>query len=238
MSLKKNKVNAKVLSQVKEAEFDEVVCKLQQLFYQNGIIFVDKKIYDDWIFVDDGEKVVAAVSIRQFGKFSGNNVYKLSSFVSLDYKETKLSLEEYRKAISDIFKKAVDFAKKSKKIDYLVQGVNHFDVRASIRAGFSADLLQKPEMTEVVQALISSVRYIDSCAGLLDRFEDHDSYKIDCLIANAVVIASIDDNIYGKRYKGKTNSRLLIALRKNRDFIKASPAEMAYHGLILGIKTK
>lgn len=235
---KKNKANIKVLSQVKEAEYDEVVWKLQQLFYQNGIIFVDKKIHDDWIFVEDGEKIVVAVSIRSFGKFSGNNVYELSSFLSLNYKETKLSLEEYRKAISDIFKKAVDFAKKSKKIDYLVQGVNNFDVRASIRAGFSADLLQKPEMIEVVRALISSVRYADSCAGFLDPFEDRECYKVDCLIDTAVEIASIDDNLYGKRRKGKTNSKLLLALRKTRKFIEGNPAEMAYCGLILGVKTK
>ena len=240
MFLKKNKISAKVLSKVKEVEFDEVISKIQELFRQNGKTASVDTIREcgDWVFVDDGERIVVAVSIGKLGDFSSDRVYILSSSVSLDYKKTNLSLEEHRKAICDVFKKAVEFAENSKEIDYLVQVVNHFDVRASVRAGFNADLLQNPKRREVVQTLIDIVRYIDSGVGLLDYLEDQENYKVDCLRKLGNQATRIDDNIYGKGRKGKTNARLLRVLRKNRKFIEVNPAEMAYCGLILGVKTK
>ena len=150
----------------------------------------------------------------------------------MNYRQTKLSLIEHRKAISDLFKKAVEFAKNSKEIDYLVQGVNHFSVHSSIRAGFNADLLEDPDVAEVVQALVAAVRYIDSCIGILDPIEDPESYKVDCLNAIAVAMTDVSSA------KNKTNRRKLRALRKNREFVDKNPANLAYYGLILGVKTK
>lgn len=232
MFFKKNK--AKVLSQVKKTEFDEVVLKIQELFRRNGmtISVEDIKNYKDWIFVDDGEKVVATAAIHEIGSFASMNFFMLSKFTTMNYRQTKLSLIEHRKAISDLFKKAVEFAKNSKEIDYLVQGVNHFSVHSSIRAGFNADLLEDPDVAEVVQALVAAVRYIDSCIGILDPIEDPESYKVDCLNAIAVAMTDVSSA------KNKTNRRKLRALRKNREFVDKNPANLAYYGLILGVKTK
>lgn len=232
MLFKKNK--SKVLSQVKKTEFDEVVLKIQELFRRNGmtISVEDIKNYKDWIFVDDGEKVVATAAIHEIGSFASMNFFMLSKFTTMNYRQTKLSLIEHRKAISDLFKKAVEFAKNSKEIDYLVQGVNHFNVHSSIRAGFNADLLEDPDVAEVVQALVAAVRYIDSCIGILDPIEDPESYKVDCLNAIAVAMTDVSSA------KNKTNRRKLRALRKNREFVDKNPANLAYYGLILGIKTK
>ena len=232
MFLKKNK--AKVLSQVKASDFDEIVLKIQELFRRNGIrISVeDIKSYKDWIFVDDGEKVVAAAAIYEIGGFAGMNFFMLSKFTTMSYRQTKLSLREHRKAISDLFEKAVEFSRNSKEIDYLVQGVNHFSVHSSIRAGFNADLLEDPDVAEVVQVLVAAVRYIDSCIGILDPIEDPESYKVDCLNAIAVAMTDIGAT------KSKTNRRKLRTLRKNREFVDKNPANLAYYGLILGIKTK
>jgi hypothetical protein len=229
---KKNK--AKVLSQVKNSEFDEVVLKIQELFRRNGMTISVENIknYKDWIFVDDGEKVVAAAVIYEIGSFAGMNFFMLSRFTAMSYRQTKLSLREHRKAISDLFEKAVEFSKNSKEIDYLVQGVNHFSVHSSIRAGFNADLLEDPDVAEVVQALVAAVRYIDSCIGILDPIEDPESYKVDCLNAIAVAIANVGST------KSKTDHRKHRALRKNREFVDKNPANLAYYGLILGIKTK
>lgn len=232
MLFKKNK--SKVLSQVKKTEFDEVVLKIQELFRRNGmtISVEDIKNYKDWIFVDDGEKVVATAAIHEIGSFASMNFFMLSKFTTMNYRQTKLSLIEHRKAISDLFKKAVEFAKNSKEIDYLVQGVNHFSVYSSIRAGFNADLLEDPDVAEVVQALVAAVRYIDSCIGILDPIEDPESYKVDCLNAIAVAMTDVSSA------KNKTNRRKLRALRKNREFVDKNPANLAYYGLILGVKTK
>lgn len=232
MFFKKNK--AKVLSQARASDFDEIVLKIQELFRRNGMsIYVeDIKSYKDWIFVDDGEKVVVAAAIYEIGGFAGMNFFMLSKFTTMSYRQTKFSLGEHRKAISDVFAKAVQFAKKSKNIDYLVQGINHFDVRASIRAGFNADLLEDPDAAEVVQVLIAAVRYIDSCIGILDPIEDPESYKVDCLNAIAVAMTDVSS------IKSKTNHRKHRVLRKNREFVDKNPANLAYYGLILGIKTK
>ena len=66
MFLKKNK--AKVLSQVKASDFDEIVLKIQELFRRNGmrISVEDIKSYKDWIFVDDGEKDTVQCGILDF----------------------------------------------------------------------------------------------------------------------------------------------------------------------------
>ena len=237
MFFKKNK--AKNLSSLKDDELDKYSLKIKELFEQNGMrISVEEiKNYTDWVFVEDGENVVVAVAIYELGEFSGSNVYALSNFVSVNYRETKLSLGEHRKAISDVFAKAVQFAKKSKNIDYLVQGVNHFDVRASIRAGFNANLLRDPEMSDIVKNLIVSIRYIDGYDGDLDQFGDFENYKSHCLRANSVANLNLGSAL-NRKYESKTSLRMLRALQRNRDFIDKNPAKMAYHGLILGIKTK
>lgn len=237
MFFKKNK--AKILSLLKGSEFDKYSLKIKELFERNGMQISVEEIenYTDWIFVEDGENVVVAVAIYEIGEFYGSNIYALSNFVSANYRETKLSLGEHRKAISDVFAKAVQFAKKSKNIDYLVQGVNHFDVRASIRAGFNANLLRDPEMSDVVNNLIISIRYIDGYDGTLDQFEDFENYKSYCLRENSVANLNLGSAL-NRKYESKTSLRMLRALRKNRDFIDKNPAKMAYHGLILGVKTK
>lgn len=237
MFFKKNK--AKNLSSLKDDELDKYSLKIKELFEQNGMRISVEEIenYTDWIFVEDGENVVVAVAIYEIGEFYGSNIYALSNFVSANYRETKLSLGEHRKAISDIFNKAVQFAKKNEGIDYLVQGVNHFDVRASIRAGFNANLLRDPEMSDIVKNLIISIRYIDGYDGTLDQFEDFENYKSYCLRENSVANLNLGSAL-NRKYESKTSLRMLRALRKNRDFIDKNPAKMAYHGLILGIKTK
>lgn len=95
--------------------------------------------------------------------------------------------------------------KKSKNIDYLVQGVNHFDVRASIRAGFNANLLRDPEMSDIVNNLIISIRYIDGYDGTLDQFEDFENYKSYCLRENSVANLNLGSAL-NRKYESKTSS--------------------------------
>lgn len=237
MFFKKNK--AKILSLLKGGEFDKYSLKIKELFERNRMQISVEEIenYTDWIFVEDGENVVVTVAIYEIGEFYGSNIYALSNFVSANYRETKLSLGEHRKAISDVFAKAVQFAKKSKNIDYLVQGVNHFDVRASIRLGFNANLLRDPEMSDIVN-LIISIRYIDGYVGTLDQFEDFENYKSYCLRANSVANLNLGSAL-NRKYESKTTTSECFELCKKIAIllIKILP-KMAYHGLILGVKTK
>ena len=227
-----------VLSEIRNLdERKEIVRKIAEFQKTQGRnlteAFVDSCF--DWIFVRENETIVITLAIIPLAKFADLKVFELSKFASHRIKNSKISLEDYRAAISDVFAKATLIAKKSQAVDWLVQSVDHFDIRASTRAGFGVEIFEEQELSKVIEYLRNKV--VAKNKNIKEKLYGSDDFKGYCSRKLQFAASNLSAT-YRKGREGKSVRRELRILRKNREFIEQNSPKKAYYGLIFGIKTK